>query len=82
MRPKYTENKAMKKRTATKKEPISTPPRGDLANYYFHQGTNFRAYEHLGVHKTTDGYVFRVWHQMQKKYLLWATSILGRKSHP
>lgn len=33
----------------------------DLAAYYFHQGTNFSAYEYLGVHKENDDYVFRVW---------------------
>lgn len=37
----------------------------DLASYYFHQGTNFRAYEYLGcIPKNTDNgfkYVFRVW---------------------
>jgi 1,4-alpha-glucan branching enzyme len=37
----------------------------DLASYYFHQGTNFRAYEYLGcIPKNTDKgfkYVFRVW---------------------
>ena len=38
----------------------------DRAAYYFHQGTNFRAYEYLGVHLTfgEDGerrYVFRTW---------------------
>ena len=33
----------------------------DMAEYLFHQGTNYRAYEYLGAHKTDDGYVFRVW---------------------
>lgn len=37
----------------------------DLANYYFHQGTNFRAYEYMGCtsEQTSSGYkyVFRVW---------------------
>lgn len=37
----------------------------NLATYLFHEGTNFRAYEYLGVHKITDNsalkYVFRVW---------------------
>ena len=31
------------------------------AAYYFHQGTNYRAYEYFGVHLEGDGYVFRVW---------------------
>ena len=33
----------------------------DMAEYLFHQGTNYRAYEYLGAHKTDDGYIFRVW---------------------
>lgn len=37
----------------------------DIAAYFFHQGTNYRAYEYLGCHeyKTEFGYeyVFRVW---------------------
>ena len=38
----------------------------DQASYYFHQGTNFRAYEYLGCtleSSSTDSYdyVFRVW---------------------
>ena len=33
----------------------------NLAEYLFHQGTNFRAYEYLGVHFENGRYVFRVW---------------------
>ena len=33
----------------------------DLAHYYFHQGTNFNAYDYLGVHKVRGGYIFRTW---------------------
>ena len=33
----------------------------DMAPYLFHQGTNYAAYEYLGVHRTENGYVFRVW---------------------
>ena len=29
--------------------------------YLFHQGTNYRAYNYLGVNKTSSGYCFRVW---------------------
>ena len=35
--------------------------RNDMAPYLFHQGTNYYAYEYMGVHKTESGYVFRVW---------------------
>ena len=43
-----------------------TPKRtDDQAPFYFHQGTNFRAYEYLGVHKRSEAgkwiYTFRVW---------------------
>ncbi|MBE6530787.1 MAG: 1,4-alpha-glucan branching protein GlgB [Ruminococcaceae bacterium] len=31
------------------------------ALYFFHQGTNYRAYEYLGVHRENNVYVFRVW---------------------
>ena len=29
--------------------------------YYFHQGTDYCAYEYLGCHRTSCGYVFRTW---------------------
>ncbi len=31
------------------------------AEYFFHEGTNYKAYEYLGVHKEGKGYIFRVW---------------------
>ncbi len=31
------------------------------AAYFFHQGTTCKAYDFLGVHRETEGYVFRVW---------------------
>jgi len=34
---------------------------GDMAPYFFHQGTNYFAYEYLGAHSTEAGFVFRVW---------------------
>ena len=35
----------------------------NLAQYYFHEGTNFASYEYLGAHysKDTDTYTFRTW---------------------
>ena len=33
----------------------------DLAPYLFHQGTNFRSYRYLGVHRTRGKWIFRVW---------------------
>ena len=37
--------------------------KGNMAAYLFHEGTNFRAYEYVGVHKNKDedGFTFRVW---------------------
>ena len=32
-----------------------------LASYLFHQGTNYHAYQYLGMHRTAAGVVFRVW---------------------
>ena len=37
-------------------------PISNAAEYFFHQGTNYKAYEYLGAHRLSDGsYVFRVW---------------------
>lgn len=34
----------------------------DAAAYFFHQGTNYRAYEYMGAHQTDyGGRVFRIW---------------------
>lgn len=33
----------------------------DLAAYLFHQGTNYRAQDYMGVHRVEGGYLFRVW---------------------
>jgi 1,4-alpha-glucan branching enzyme len=35
--------------------------RYELAPYLFHRGADFRAYEYLGVHRSVDRFVFRVW---------------------
>ena len=36
--------------------------RDQLAEYLFHQGTNYRSYAYLGAHRLRGGgYVFRVW---------------------
>ena len=41
----------------------SQPKRDDIALYYFHAGTNNRAYAFLGAHREPDGdlVTFRVW---------------------
>ena len=33
----------------------------NLAAYYFHQGTNFKAYEYFGAHRQENGMTFSVW---------------------
>ncbi len=35
--------------------------KNDLAPYLFHQGTNYTAYDYMGVHPEGDSFVFRVW---------------------
>ncbi len=51
------------KKTKKKTETETEAPTEELSShvYFFHQGTDFRAYEFLGVHKTKNGYVFRTW---------------------
>ncbi len=39
----------------------ATPNQSELADFLFHQGTNFHAGEYLGAHPLKEGYVFRVW---------------------
>lgn len=34
---------------------------GNSAEYFFHQGTNYRAYEYFGAHLAKGGCVFRTW---------------------
>lgn len=36
-------------------------PDNNQAPYFFHQGTSERAFDYLGVHRTAEGVVFRVW---------------------
>lgn len=44
---------------------VNTPENGNLPLYLFHQGTNIKAYEFMGLHRTTlnseEGMVCRVW---------------------
>lgn len=35
--------------------------RSELADFLFHQGTNFHACDYLGAHPAKEGYTFRVW---------------------
>ncbi len=53
------------KKKKTKKQDAERAPEAldELSShiYYFHQGTDYRAYEFLGVHREPGGYVFRTW---------------------
>ncbi len=41
---------------------MALKPKDNAAPYLFHEGTNFCAYDYLGVHKTKNGnFTFRVW---------------------
>ncbi len=33
----------------------------DIPAYYFHQGTNYKAYDYMGAHRVGGGFVFRTW---------------------
>ena len=46
-----------------KEKSVTNAPKApqELAAYLFHQGTNFYAYEYLGVHIVGESVVFRVW---------------------
>ncbi len=53
----------MKRESKKRSAPVS--PENDQAPYFFHQGTNTRAYEYMGAHLLSQEpryrYVFRVW---------------------
>ncbi len=57
----------------------------NLAAYYFHQGTNYRAYDYLGVHTEGGKRVFRVWAPNAKEVFVagdfngWDTSMPMRR---
>ncbi len=36
-------------------------PNSDMAPYLFHQGTNYRAFDYMGVHRIGSNILFRVW---------------------
>lgn len=38
-----------------------TDKKPNLAEYLFHEGTNYRSYDYLGAHPSKGGCVFRVW---------------------
>ena len=48
----------MEKKQDTQKQQTTSQ---EMAAYLFHQGTNFHAYEYLGVHREGDSFVFRTW---------------------
>ena len=58
------------------RQSASTDHLNDLAPYLFHQGTNYRAYDYLGVHRLGDRILFRVWAPNA-----WAVSVCGDFNH-
>lgn len=42
----------------------------NLATYFFHEGTNYTAYDYFGVHRAADGIVFRVWAPRAERVLV------------
>ncbi len=50
----------MSKKTVTKTKK-TLPAVGEQAPYFFHQGTDVRAFDYLGAHRVGDRFVFRVW---------------------
>lgn len=58
----YADSKAENCAEEISEKLIKEPEKTDgLPVYYFHQGTNYKAYSFMGVHKQKDSYVFRVW---------------------
>lgn len=57
----------------------------NLAEYLFHEGTNFRAYDYMGAHKVGSSFIFRVWAPNADKVYLcgdfndWGKSVPMRK---
>ncbi|MBQ8208385.1 MAG: 1,4-alpha-glucan branching protein GlgB, partial [Clostridia bacterium] len=49
---------------------MKTKTNGELAPFFFHQGTNYRAYDYLGAHKIKNGFVFRVWAPRAEKIFI------------
>ena len=53
---------------------IKVPEEYELPLYYFHEGSNFKAYEFFGCHPAerdgVKGHVFRVWAQKAKSVSL------------
>ena len=56
--------------------------REDLPLYLFHQGTNFCAWEYLGVHRTDKGFVARVWAPNAQRVFLVGDFNAWGESHP
>ena len=55
---------------------------GDMAAYLFHQGTNYKAYDYLGAHKTDKGMTFRVWAPNAEKIYVVGDFNGWQETHP
>ncbi len=54
----------------------------NLAEYLFHEGTNFRSYDYMGAHRVGSSFVFRVWAPNADKVYLCGDFNSWRKSNP
>ncbi len=54
----------------------------DLALYLFHEGTNYHAWEYLGVHRTDGGFVARVWAPNAHRVFLVGDFNAWQETHP
>ena len=54
----------------------------ELPLYLFHQGTNYRAFEYLGIHRTDAGFVARVWAPNAQRVFLVGDFNDWTESHP
>ncbi len=49
------------RRTQNMAEDRAERIKDDLPAYYFHEGTNFKAYDYMGAHRISGGFIFRTW---------------------
>ncbi len=54
----------------------------ELPLYLFHEGTNYRAWEYLGVHRTATGFVARVWAPNASAVFLAGDFNAWQETHP
>ena len=55
---------------------------GELALYLFHEGTNYHAWKYLGVHRSEEGFVARVWAPNASRVFLVGDFNGWQETHP